>query len=95
MAQEVTSGVDTQGPMTTKAVPSPAADWRVDFDDLSDADKVERLRNTVKEMQDGISYLRRQVEKFERHEHNGSGKMMVPLRDNRLYAESSGRDGWL
>jgi hypothetical protein len=70
-------------PMTERNVKTlPVDDFTVKFADLSDADKIERLRRDLSGWIQASARLRDEVEqlktRFQAHEHGGDGKATIP-----------------
>ena len=58
------------------------------WDELTDGEKIERMRDEVKRLMHSLGYLRATVDKLEHHEHL-NGTMVIPMRDQRMYAEEA------
>jgi hypothetical protein len=54
------------------------------WSELTDSERIERMRQEVKRCQQDIAMLIRAVIKLERHEHKPDGTLMVPYNENGL-----------
>lgn len=62
------------------------------WDELTDTQKIERMRSIVKSMQYQLQTAVATIDKLTNHQHNmQNGEIVVPLKDNRYGAEESPR----
>ena len=60
------------------------------WDELTDQEKIDRMRSEVKGMQSRLDSALKSVEALLRHDHN-NGQLIVPLNDSRNYLDGSQR----
>lgn len=58
--------------------------------ELTDSEKIERMRNHVKSLEKTVRYLRGQMEKMRHHRHDGT-EILVPFDSRDPQGESLGR----
>jgi hypothetical protein len=74
--------MDEQDKPVVRSKTLPVDDFTVKFGDLSDADKIERLRREAEGLNRAYGRLRNELEllksRFQSHQHGHDGKPMVP-----------------